>query len=143
MNMTVNKVFGLENLHEPKICFKPPMAFIIFIVNALWRGMSKKYIKKTAVKKPVPQKTWNKLRYFEKHFKIRKLIGTVVVAHGTSKPGYDKISLYYYLRSQMNGTAAEIISFLVYKLNVPELFVVFKLFYMVVAKNEIQRLIKV
>ena len=93
MNVSVDKVSGLENLHKPEKGLKAQVAPVVFVMDAPWRGVGKEYVHKTAEKNAVPQKPGNEFYYFKEHFKLGILIWPPVVAHGPSQPRHNEVFL--------------------------------------------------
>jgi hypothetical protein len=120
MNMAVDKVSWLENLHEPKVGFKAPMALVVFIMYALRRGMGKEYIHKPAVENAVPQKPGDERCRFQKHLKIRILIIAVIITHRPAEARYYEVFFNFYLCSNMNRAAAKIVPFLYLQGGIPD-----------------------
>ena len=106
MNVPVDKVSGLENLHKPQKSLKTPVAFVAFVMNALWRGMGKEYVHKTAEKNTVPHKPGNQLYCLKEHLKIGVLIWPPVVAHGTPQPRHYEFFLDPDFGAQVDCAAA-------------------------------------
>jgi ACT domain-containing protein len=143
VNMPVDKVSGPENLHKPQKSLKTPMAFVAFVVNALWRGMGKEYIHKTAQKNTVPHKPGNELYSLKVHLKIGILVWPPVVSHGTPQPRHYEMFLDPDFGAQVGCAAAgEFPPRVSHVQSFPVFFVMLYLIRMVVPEHEKQGLVQ-
>jgi hypothetical protein len=86
----VDKVFWFENFNKPKKNFKSPMAFVLFVVYALWGRMRQEYVQKSSVKKTVTKQSGDKFKHLKAHLPLSKLVRPSVIPHGTAKPCYNQ-----------------------------------------------------
>jgi hypothetical protein len=76
--MPMNEVFGFENPHEPEKKSESLVTWIIFVMNAFWRSMGRRY-RGIAHEDLIEYEFWQELKNRTKHSKLRVLIYPPVV----------------------------------------------------------------
>jgi hypothetical protein len=97
MDMTVDKIAGLEYVHKPEKGLEAPVALVRPVMDPPGGGMGKEYVQVAAPEDAVKEQAGDEAEHFHIHLEFGVLVLRPVVAHGAPEPRYDKTLLVFYL----------------------------------------------
>lgn len=93
MDVSMQKVLGLEPLHEGQECRKTLMTTIGVVTEAQRGCVGDQNVYIPSMKHSIEQKSGCHLEHSEKHFLLGELMLALVVAHRTAQAGNDEVLL--------------------------------------------------